>query len=71
MKYPLIGSLCLFLVGLTGCQTYPKKPIQVHGGKYEPVNKFVPNELKPYQLPPKVEYIDATKEVPKSIIVVK
>ena len=57
---------------MVGCQTYPKKASQVSGWSgYVPVNKFVPLELSPYQIPPKVEYVDAKQEVPKSVIVIK
>ena len=70
MKNLLIGSLCFLFLSV--CQTYPKKPAQVSGwGKKMPVNRFVPAELKPYELPPKVQYIDTKQEVPKSIIVKK
>lgn len=74
MKYLLVGSLCLSFLALSGCQTqnYPKKPSQVSGwGGYDPVNRFVPQELKPYEVPPKVEYVGVDKEVPKRIVVIK
>ena len=70
MKYLLIGSLCLSF--LLGCQTYPKNASQVSGWSgFVPVNRSVPVELSPYKIPPKVEYIDAKREVPKSVVVIK
>ena len=70
MKYLLIGSLCLSF--LSGCQTYPKKASQVSGWSgFVPVNRSVPTELSPYKIPPKVEYVDAKREIPKSVIVIK
>lgn len=70
MKYLLIGSLCLSI--LSGCQTYPKNASQVSGWSgFVPVNKVVPSELQPYKIPPKVEYVDTKREVPKSVVVIK
>lgn len=69
MKRLLIGSLCLLF--LSGCQTYPKNVSQVGWGSKVAVNRFVPEELQPYEIPPKTEYIDTNKEVPKTIVVVK
>ncbi len=74
MKNLLLGSLCLFLAGfsLNGCQTYPKNPAYPSTwGKRIVVNRYVPEELKPFELPPKIQYMDQQQQVPKQIIVVK
>lgn len=69
MKNLLLGSLCLFL--LVGCQTYPKNPNYVDSfGKFQAVNHSVPTELQPFELPPKVEYVENNQLVPKQIIAV-
>lgn len=71
MKYVLIGSFCLSFL-LVGCQSYPKNPTPPKAwGKKEPVNLFVPNELKPYEIPEDVAYVSADKVVPKKIIVIQ
>lgn len=69
MKNLLLVSLCLFSV--VGCQTYPKNPTYISYGKFQPVNRTVPIELQPFELPAKVEYVEATQSVPKQIIVVQ
>lgn len=68
MKNLLMVSLCLF--SLVGCQTYPKKPTYVQYGSFKPINKNVPIELQPFELPTKVEYMDDNQVVPKQIIVI-
>lgn len=70
MKNLLIGGLCLSF--LVGCQSYPAKPNQVSSwSKRVVVNRTVPDELKPYELPEKVEYVNDYEEVPTLIIVKK
>ncbi|UYZ77113.1 hypothetical protein LP109_14590 (plasmid) [Moraxella bovis] len=71
MKLSLLGVFCLSVL-VAGCQTYPKHPTSPKTwGKIEPVNRFVPHELRPYEVPPKVAYVDEKNIVPKQIIVVK
>lgn len=73
MKYALIGMLCLSFASLSlnGCQSYPEQPKYPSLGKKIPVNHFVPFELRPFELPPKVEYMDTNQSVPQAIIVVQ
>lgn len=71
MKLSLLGSFCLLIL-VTGCQSYPKNPISPKiWGKPEPINRYVPYELRPYKVPEKVKYVDEKSIVPKQIIVVK
>lgn len=74
MKNLLIGSACLLILStsLVGCQTYPKEPVypKTWGQRYL-VNNNIPDELRPYELPPKVGFLDKNRLLPRQIIVTK
>ncbi|MFW1916202.1 hypothetical protein ACG9ZJ_21335 [Acinetobacter sp. ULE_I064] len=41
--------LCMSALVLSGCQSYPKNPLEVGNfDKRVPINKTIPNELQPY-----------------------